>query len=406
MNSKVTLKFPVKISLISIISVFLFADLITLGYFQSPIYTLIQYISLLIVGIFAILQIRYIKFQDVVFLLGALLMGLCIVISSYFNKVNPDALRGSIYYAALLFIMCAFLIEAGNQKALRQVLLGGKVYLMIVLLLNDFLMVAIPNTFYNISGRDIGTTLLGNKFNVSYSHLMLMFILVFLEERLKNRNKKIIVYAVLLSILCLYVECSTTLLACWVFVILYFLPENLKEFISKPIVFIIVFFLGAFLLLSFSGILSWGPIKYLIENILHRDATLTGRMQVYPYIYRLVSRQRWWGYGYGTDIVMKTSIWYANAQNALWDFVICYGFITTASLIIYMMFSVNRYSKCTTEKFRNSSWLIFEMVYVYIFMGIGEITYSKQFFFYIALLWSVSSIWKKQRKVRKTKVRK
>ena len=68
MNSKITLKFPFKMSLISIISVFLFADLITLGYFESPIYTLIQYISLLIVGIFVILQIRYIKFQDMMFL--------------------------------------------------------------------------------------------------------------------------------------------------------------------------------------------------------------------------------------------------------------------------------------------------------------------------------------------------
>lgn len=406
MNSKITLKFPFKMSLISIISVFLFADLITLGYFESPIYTLIQYISLLIVGIFVILQIRYIKFQDMMFLLSSLLLGLCIVIASYFNKVNPAALRGSIYYAMLLFIMCMFLIEAGNKKALRQVLLGGKVYLMVVLVLNDFLMVALPNTFNNISGRDIGTTLLGNKFNVSYSHLMLMFIFVFLEERLKKRNKKIIVYAILLSILCLYVECSTTLLACWVFVVLYFLPEDLKEFISKPSVFIIVFFLSAFLLISFSGILSWGPIKYLIVNILHRDATLTGRMQVYPYIYKLVTNQSWWGYGYGTDIVMKTSIWYANAQNALWDFVICYGVITTAFLIIYMMFSVNKFFKCTTEKFRNSSWLIFEMIYVYIFMGIGEITYSKQFFFYIALLWSKSSILKKQGKVRKRKVRK
>lgn len=406
MNSKVTLKFPLKISIISIISVFLFADLITLGYFQSSIYTLIQYISLLIVGIFVLLQIRYIKFQDVVFLLVTLLMGLCIVMSSYINKVNSDALRASIYYAAFLFIMCTFLIEAGNKKVLRQVLLGGKVYLMIVLLINDVLMVIMPNTFYNISGRDIGTTLLGNKFNVSYSHLMLMFILVFLDENSKNRNKKVIVYAILLSILCLYVECSTTLLACWVFVILYFLPQHLRAFISKPVVCIIVFFLSAFLLLSFSGILSWGPVKYLIVNILHRDATLTGRMQVYPYIYRLVSSKKWWGYGYGTDIVLKTSIWYANAQNALWDFVICYGFITTVFLIIYMMFSVNRYSKYNTEKFENSSWLVFEMIYVYIFMGIGEITYSKQFFFYIALLWSVCSILKNQRKVRKRKVRK
>ena len=173
---------------------------------------------------------------------------------------------------------------------------------------------------------------------------------------------------------------------------LYFLPENLRKIASNPITFIVVFFLSGFLLLFFSGILTWTPVRYLIVDILHRDATLTGRMQVYDYIYGIVSQSKWWGYGYYTDIFKKTSMWYANAQNAMWDFIICYGFITMVAMLVYMMSSVCKFSKNESSGcFRDTNWITFSMLYVYVFIGIGEIVYNKQFFFFIALLWAECS---------------
>ena len=391
MNQRFTLKKTIKMAQISLMSILLFSDLITIGYIQSPIYTLMQYISLLIVGVYTMFKAKYMKIEDIKIGMAMFVMMACVVISSCLNHVNPDALRESIYYATLNFIMCMFLVEAGNRGMTDNVLLGGKIYLLITVVLNDLLMLAMPGTFYNISGRDIGTTLLGNKFNVAYAHLILMFLLVFEEKNEKKRDRKVIVYAILTSILCVSVDCNTTLLACWVFVILYFLPEKLKTIVSTPVVFIVVFFLSGFLLLFFSGILNWAPVRYLIVDILHRDATLTGRMQVYGYIYRIVFQSKWWGYGYGTDIVLRISTWYANAQNALWDFIIRYGYITVATLFVYMMISVCKYSGLNHKNLRDTNWIIFSMLYVYIFIGIGEISYNKQFFFFIALLWAECS---------------
>lgn len=389
MNSNFARKQKIRLSLISLISFLLFADLITMIYLQSPIYTLIQYVCLMIVAGYVFFKIKYIKAQDLLFLVAMFMMAICIVISSCINYNNSDALRETVYYAMLIFVSGVFLIESGNMGKLDRALLGGKRYLLIVLVLNDFFMVVMPRTFYNISGRNIGTTLLGNKFNVSYAHLFLMFLLMFEEKNEKRRNKKVIIYALLMSILCVFIDCNTALLACWVFVMLYFLPEYLKKIASKPIIFIAVFFLSGFLLLTFSNILSWEPIQYFIVDILHRDSTLTGRMQVYSYIYSIISQKKWWGYGYGTNIVLKTSKWYANAQNALWDFIICYGSITAIFFIIYMMLSVCRYFKSSLNNIKKTNWIIFSMLYVYIFIGIGEITYNKQFFFFIALLWAV-----------------
>ena len=308
MNLRFTLKKTTKIAMISVVSIFLFSDLITIGYIHSPFYTLIQYISLLIVVMYAATKAQYIKAADMTFLATMFLMMACVVVSSGLNHVNPGVWREAVYYAVLNFTMCVFLVEAGNRGKIDKVLLGGKIYLLIVLALNDFLMLAMPGTFYNISGRDIGTTLLGNKFNVAYAHLMLMFLVVFGEKNRKKRNRKMIVCATLMSVLCVFVDCNTTLLACWVFVMLYFFPVSLKKVASNPIVFAAGFFFSGFLLLLFSGILNWAPIHYLIVDVLHRDATLTGRMQVYDYIYQIVSQSKWWGYGYYTDIVKKTSV--------------------------------------------------------------------------------------------------
>ena len=383
----------------TIAAILLFSDVITIGCIQSPLYTLLQYIVLLLVAIYTVLQIKNLKTADVIFLAIVFIMATCFIISSYLNHIKSGLLRGSAYYAALNFIVCLFLAEAGNKKKIDKVLLGGQIYLLIFLALNDLLMLVMPKTFYNISGREIGTTLLGNKFDVAYAHLVLMFFLIFEEKNEKRRNRKVIIYAILLSILCVFVDCNTALLGCWVFVILYFLPENLKTLASNPIVFIMAFFASGLLLLLFSDILTWSPIQYLIVDILHRDATLTGRMQVYDYIYQIVSQSKWWGYGYYTDIVKQTSLWYANAQNAMWDFIICYGFITIIALVIYMMASVYKYFKHNRKHLRDRNWITFSMLYVYIFMGIGEITYNKQFFFYIALLWAGCSTSDMRKKV-------
>ena len=137
----------------------------------------------------------------------------------------------------------------------------------------------------------------------------------------------------------------------------------------------------------FANILSLEIVQNFIVNILHRDATLTGRMEIYPYIFQAFPSHKWLGYGYGTSIIETMSTWYSNAQNAFWDFVLRYGLLTMAFLLLLLLIVVVKYNNAQREKGYNVFlWLSFSMIYVYMFMGIGEIVYNKQFFFYIAML--------------------
>lgn len=382
------LKANKRISVVSILSFFLFAELITIDYFSSSFYTVLQYFFLLLILFFCLKNFNLILKANIVVItifLCSLLLGVGIVGSSYINHVATYNFRDAIYYAFLIFVISFYLIIVAKKKQLKSLLNAGKIYLIIILVANDFLMFAFPEQFYNIHGRDIGTCLIGNKFVVAYAHMALLFILMIFNK--KREKIKIIIYGLIAIVICLYVDCMTSVLGTVILLILYFVPKRVKYLLLSPIVFSASFFLSACLLILFQSILNFGPIRFIIVDILHRDLTLTGRMEIYNYILNLISFHPMFGYGHGTNVVEEKSIWYANAQNAFWDFTINYGFVTSLLLFLYLlaiMFIANK-TKIKVD-FSTGMYVSACMLYVYMFIGIGEIVYNRMFIFYATLL--------------------
>lgn len=377
------------ISIISMLSVLLFAELITINYFSSQTYTLLQYLMAIPILIYCIknIHILFNTHISIVMFLCILILGISIVVSSYINDVTAYNLRNAIYFAVLLCVMDMFVTIVGYKKKLDLLLNAGKIYLLFILIANDLLMFVLPDKFYNIAGREIGTCLIGNKFVVAYAHMTLLFLLVILYKGEKYAMYRITIYGIITMLICLYVDCMTAVLGTAIFLILYFLPKHIKPLLSSPIVFSAAFFGGAFLLILFDKVLSFGPIQFLIVDVLHRDLTLTGRMEIYYFIFKLLATHKWFGYGYGTNIVETTSIWYANAQNAFWDFAICYGFIALALLFLFLVIVICKCNKVQSLfGMSKYTYVCTCMLYIYIFMGIGEIVYNKLFIFYAVLL--------------------
>lgn len=381
------LKYFEKISPEFFASLGIFFDLVTIEYFASPIYTLLQYIAIVPAFLYCIIYIKKIRNSQWLILVMVSFISFWIMLSSFFNEVETYYLRASIYVGILYIILFIFCILLVKNKKFEIVGLAGKCFLIPVVFINDLLMIILPNSFYNISGRDIGTCLIGNKFSVAYAHLMLFFLQVYFEKDSKKRSKKIILYTFVMSVLCIYIECVTVLLATWLFLLLYFITPFFRKILSNTIVFIGCFFISAYLLIWLKGILSLDFVQYFIVNILHRDVTLTGRLEIYPYIFHALSSHQVFGYGYGTSIIKDLSVWFANTQNAFWDFVIRYGFITMITLLCLLFFIIWQYHKIQIKiGYDVRLWLNLSIIYVYIFIGIAEIVYNKHFFFYIALL--------------------
>ena len=376
-----------KITPTFLLSIGLFFDIVVLEYFSSSLYTLLQYIVLLPIILYCVCNIKNVIDSQWIVFFTVTVIAFFMVFSSYLNNVETYYLRAAIYEGVLYLTIFVYIAVLSFKDEIETFLIAGKWYLLLVVFTNDILMVVFPDKFYNINGREIGTCLIGNKFSVAYVHLMLLFVLIILEKNIIVRNKKMILYTIIMSVLCIYIDCMTAMLGSWLFLVLYFLVPFVKKILSNYMVFFACFFCGAFLLILFENILSVELVQQFIVQVLHRDATLTGRMEVYPYIFQVIPSHKWLGYGYGTTIIKTVSTWYANAQNAFWDFVIRYGFITMVCLVILLFIVVKRYNKIQIgEPYNSLLWINFSMLYVYIFIGIGEIVYNEQFFFYIALL--------------------
>ena len=287
-------------------SLFIFIDLVTVEFFSSPLYTLIQYVVLVPVFLYCVRYFTVIKKQwEILSLL--MMMIISILWSSYINWNTSYSFRSAFFYVVFLLVLYAFLIVVMYKDKIKEFLGVGKAYIFILVFINDFLMVMLPNQFYNVNGREIGTFFLGNKFNVAYIHLMLLFIVLCQEEKRERKKKKILLYSIVISIVCIYIDCVTVLLALWLFLVLQAIPFQLKRLLFNPIIFSIAFGVSAAFMIIGQKILQFSPIQNFVTTILQRDITLTGRFEVYPYIFRLFDSHMWFGYGFGTDIVKETT---------------------------------------------------------------------------------------------------
>lgn len=187
MTTKISIK---KISFTQIASFFIFCDLITIEYFQSPEYTFFQYICLMPAIIYCFKYCRLIFRSSKIYILISLLLSSSFIVSSYVNRVASYNIRGSIFFGTFVLVLLIFLLIVGQSGKVDLFLKSGRIYLFIILLINDLLMIIKPDQFYNINDINIGTCFLGNKFNVAYAHLMFLFISVILQKQKKLETLK------------------------------------------------------------------------------------------------------------------------------------------------------------------------------------------------------------------------
>lgn len=374
-----------KLEIPAIISFFMFFCIVQIAYFDTPVYTLLKYIIVAITLVYVFKNVRILITTGMKIMIPVAGIGIGIIVSTNLNFDATYNIRGAIYYAALIITMFAFLHILGVKGKLYNFYRAGIMYLTVVLIINDLLMVINPERFYGVYGTMIGTFILGNKFNVAYAHLLLA-ILNGLKKK-ENQVKRYNICLIVAALIALYVQCKTVFLACVLLIILTIVPQTIKNALAKPTVFAVAFIASALIIGILTVIISWKPITYLIVEVLHKDLTLTGRLNIYRYLLGIISVKKWFGYGYMNTTMLDKTIWYANAQNGLWDFILNYGLVTAVFLFIMCLVvfvNANRDYKKVPEKINVA--ILIAVVYSYLFMGIVEICFSIQFFLYFALL--------------------
>ena len=360
-----------------------FASFITLPYFEY--YNLFKYCILLVCGIYSLFNIFVLgnyKLRKINILLIAYLIS--IIVSAYINKdvgTERNSFLASIVFCGSIFetvIIMERYFHDNKIDKLVNVLFNITLY---VLIINDFLIfVGYNHPFVE------NYYLIGNKFTVSYTHILLLALYFYKIKKYDTTIKNIIFICLSITTLTidLLVKCSTGIVGLIVFYIIsMFIKE--KHLIKSKLFFIFIFTLSFTFFLTFDLFLNNDFVKYIIVDILGEDITLTGRISIYQNIIEVLDGHYLFGYGYGNSFeVMMSTIGAPNSQNGLLECILTQGVISTTILITMIMYST------LCKKYKKNNFLI-AIIYMFIILSSIEITFGSLFLIVLVLSYLIDN---------------
>lgn len=283
-----------------------------------------------------------------------------------------------LYYSIGVFASSLYIQRISNTKYIKTLL---KTFIIL------FLIVLIP-TYGEVLITPIEKGVLteysiGNKFTIGYCQLFLCTLYYLLHPYLSNKKHK---YCLLFLVLwmthtSIISQCSTMIMGALIFMILSLFTSDalLNRFASAKsiIISILVFNIGFFFFVTW--ILQFEFIQYFIENVLQRDLSLTGRVQIYMDIAEAFAESPWIGQGYGNSIVVAK--YYTDAydtQNGLVELFIQTGVIGVVTFL-FLVYTASRALKNNITRYAL-------VAFIYAIIGIStvEIPFKHNFIFFLS----------------------
>lgn len=363
-----------KIKISSIMAILLY-HIIFINLYYVEKYSLITQAFALILFFYLALKMKF--FINSRYLKVNILLFSFISIMLISSIVNVNAQRGVFQVVKLLevFLFFEYIKQIGNEKNTIRIF---TILTFIYIIINDLLMFLSPSLFY----LNNSNYLLGNKFQVSYIHILLPILYMYYNSLINKKDVSNMVASIITLLFAMfisaYTECTTGLVGTILFTVFYFCMRKKNKKVNAKAI-IIVLLISCSILLIFSNIVKLKPVEYIIVNILHEDVTLTGRTIIYENIFNIIGSKWLLGYGYGNSYdVMSEQLNYPNTQNALLEYWLTTGIAGMILLIILIYKILNNYNK-------NINSLIIYLL-VFCILGSIEITISTIFLAVLAII--------------------
>ena len=381
----------IKLSLFPIMTIFLYhTAIIKITYIDS--YNTIALTLGICVLIYLLTKKIFLNKSYAKINITLLFFAMIYLFTSLYNSANFDGTILFILKVILLFLFLEYAHKTNTTKKVAKILfILNVIYLSLtyISILRDPL----------ISWKNEFNYIIGAKFTVSYISIatLALYNFVYQEEFRKKNMYKVI--GILLCIASIHisqtVKCSTGLFGNFIFIFIQlFNFKKIKKFISKPINIIIIFVISCSVLMIFYRTLVNIPIiKYVVEEVLNRNLTLTGRMYVYDNIIPFLEKNFFLGYGYNSVYSLFDNVMYIGnnsyaltAQNAILEYWLYSGFIGVVNLFSIMYYALkNNYTYCLISNKNNYYPFIVGLITL-IILGMVEITVNMYFFMFLAFL--------------------
>lgn len=322
----------------------------------------------------------------------ALLLASIIFFTTVYASRNLVGLFNGSLYGLQFFVVFIFTNYMVCKYGIRQCVRN---YLQCSLVLTTLMDLSVllnmdldPSRYQNLI-----TYLFGNKFMVAYLHMITLGFLGAYWYMEKNKISgvghkiKYFAYGIFSIFMSAYVNCSTGVIGNFVVLVLVIIPLNIKirDFLRKPWNVLMILLIGNALLLGGGLLLELPGVKFVIENILNEDLTLTGRLWIYGQLSQIIGSNIWFGHGYNSD-TMTRLIGYGNAQNGILQYALDCGIVGV------FLFLLNWFHCLKTAKNTGHTlWPIYGLMYAFIICSLVEVCLKIPFLMVLSVLLSLGA---------------
>lgn len=366
--------------------IFLMLGLIKCSFFSNAVYRTYSCIILGALFLFTFSNHGRIRRNIWVILLGGMI-GFSVL--RYYDGITSIFLAFTYFFQYVTpYFVCDYLSSRYGIQKMVMGLLYATVFVMAIMDVSVILGLDVDKTHY----QNLVSYFFGNKFMVGYLHMQALGIAgqyLYLKNGYLGEKErfKLAILGIYGIVMCVVVECSTGIVGnLMVFMMLFFVKKKQLRVLLSSRKFFVAFIIATNVALVGSDILVNIPaVKYFIENILHKDISLTGRYRIYAMLPDLFEEQLLFGYGYNRDIFANL-IGYGNAQNGILQYMIDCGLVGTILFVINWLNSM----KGSGSNSR-ISWPLVCTIYGFAVCGLVEVCLKLNFVVVLAMMYSIDT---------------
>lgn len=246
-----------------------------------------------------------------------------------------------------------------------------------------YLVISDVQFFFNGESAN-GEYFVGNKFTLSYTHILCYIIYERISQERKTNVTLRWALLILSFIISILTECTTSLLGMLLVVILLSPKFKFQKLVYKTKTYFLILFSGVLFMFFYSYILDIPLVQDIIVNVLHEDLTLTGRTGIYDMMSTFMFASPIWGFGIGNSHwVLAYLFGIANAQNGIVNLYIEEGLI---GVILYLCLFLSLFNYTKKNVPAQYSFPILSYILVFFFLGLVEITIDNKLLIIMSFL--------------------
>ena len=354
-------------------------------------YEQIKYIFILCVAVFVLFNYNKIVTNRNI---GIVFIWLCLssllFYSSYLNRNNyesRDPLLSAVIFCTIILEFSLIVLYAQSKGKLEHLVTLYRYWGTVAIILADISVFLTKNT------QSDTEYLFGDKFATAYLHMFVMALGLLRRNISLYKVKDLLIYSALFidcMLSGIHTKCSTGTIGFVLVVVFWVLCTKFSNvFLTKTISIVLIIFSFAYSFI-YSRILQTPAVIFFIENILHKDISMTGRTGIFQILPAVISKKPLWGYGYGVSYEVLSRYIHGNipnTQNAVAEWLLYGGICVVISVLIFIFYGLKNIGNCSD----NIYIPLVCMIYSYIVIGSVEVTFGKTFFAIVLLVYGFTT---------------